>query len=282
MTLLCDPEAFKFFQERGIVSLYDDVKFLTEPKGIDAHTFWSYPKLIAVQETKAPCCVIDTDCVLWRKLPYAPEAVALHKEPLEFGTYGYNKMWDCLHKILPDDLKGHRMIEPYNTAVLAFNDDIIRRAYANTALTLMHEYTAMEEPAQQGNSQSGGGELPIREIIFAEQLLLAILADKLQFRVQTLAEYDPGTDHMNSANEVMHLWNSKRFLKQHARARDQYLKAVMEELYEFRSSNRWSTIAAAIHKCGLPTVRVEETNWDTVRWSYAGEWVGPGETAVTI
>lgn len=281
---MCDAEAYKTLFELGIVQLYDRFEFLPPAEGIDGKVFWSYPKLVALKNAKAPCCVIDTDCVLWRKIPYAPDVVALHTEPLEFGTYGYNRMWDLLDRIMPDKMRGHKMVKPYNTAVIAFNSDEARKLYTYTSLELMYDYTkAMsKQPELQGNNTSGTKDQPIREIIFAEQLLLGILADRAGFKVETIAEYDAGTDHMNAAPGVMHLWNSKWFLKEHTRAREQYISAIMEELFEFRNSTRWSSVAAAIHKCGLPTVRVTETNWDTIRWSHAGEWVGPGENAITI
>jgi len=284
MTLAVDTGGLHFACAVGLNKLYDDVMPIEIPPGIDKFTFWAAGKLVALSRMSGHVISVDLDAVLYRKPSPLIDLHGLHYEPISWATYGWNPMWETAGQLL--GANGWQRLAPINVAVAAFYNEDLRDQYTNLAIKLMQICSRPNGGIPDSYKVSVGGSgsaTPVAEMVFAEQYLLAVVAQSMNCSVRCIGDLDIGKDHMVPSKKAYHLWNSKRFYAKHDRAREMYLTNVMEEIYQLVSGQpEESTVQGIIHKLGLPTIRVVDGNAPAVRWSRAGEWFGPGEEVVRL
>jgi hypothetical protein len=274
--LAADIQALTFCTWTGIADLYDHVERVEVDSRINTKKFWAAIKIYALGMVEAPCISVDLDAMILRR-PYPwYDVVALHTEPIEWEAYSWHNMWDDLWSRLKN---GSRRVAPLNTAVAAFYDNDLLREYVSTAKALMINGTKRPiSKASQISIGESGSEVPVTEMVFAEQYALAVVAETMKKRVGTITTLCEKLNHPKRVNTAMHLWNSKAFYRKHGRANDLYMTWAMDQIWSLvRGTKREPLFQAIAHKCDLPTIRVVDGNTGVVRWSRYGEWFGPGE-----
>ncbi len=280
--LCCDELGQEFAESTGISKLYDGVLRLRIDPKINQDTYWAAGKIAALNLLKAPCILVDLDAVLWKRPSTWNDVNVLHDEPRHWEVYAWNSLWSEAEDIIKTTELP--CVSPLNTAILGFNDQEILEEYRHLAESLMIRGSIKGVTAAHKVLIKGSGrDLPITEMVFAEQYSLPMLAAVMKKRVGKITTLDIAADHPVKNKTAFHLWNSKRFYAKHGRAREVYLSWVMDEIWNIvEGTNDESIVRAIANKLNLPTIRVIDGNTDAVRWSRQGEWFGPGEIVTRL
>lgn len=276
ITLFADEAGMKWATKHKIANLYNNVEEMVLDEEIDRRKFWAAGKLEAWARMKAPCVSVDIDAVLYKKPSMFSDIVALHPEPPNWDVYGLSALRNRVDRLTGLACSGPRKPHPpANVGILCINDDEFRFSYAAYSNALMLSESCDPHMADDEAITING--VPITQMVLAEQYLLSSLATADEKSMSFISDLDVESNHMVPTKAAFHLWNSKRFYQQHARAREAYINRVLEELYTMGAMMDFK-VADAVFVNGLPSVRVVDANSGKARWSYSGEWTGPGET----
>jgi hypothetical protein len=213
--LYTDPAGREFYDRLGLLGLWDggvDAEHLERAsRTINCRVFWSFGKIVALRRETAPCCVMDTDLIVWdsiRQLVTA-EVMSLHEEPLGFAAYvGQDRL------VAPPGFDWSGLdwsVAPYSAALLLFAEDAFKNEYADRALSFMEGNPISSEP---------GGTLPAHPV-FVEQRLLPMCAKASGVRVGSfLRDYRGAELRSGQKNTIFtHLWNAKTLLHNNPKKR---------------------------------------------------------------
>jgi hypothetical protein len=282
MTFFGNTEALKWLEDSKIAPLYDEVLELVVDPDIDQKTFWAAGKIEALRCMTAPCIGLDTDCVLFRRPTLNTDVVALHSEPFDWQVYQSSPMRDRMAETIfgwyaevyhLNGKVGKNYIPPANCAVVGMFDEGVRLAYVRAAERVMLDES--EKPSMTDADRIVIEGSSVTEMVLAEQLLLSWIVGLFNKNISFIGELDVARDHMVPNPDCYHLWNSKRFYRQHSRAREHYIEWVMERMRSDGLLDK--TVMTAVAVNNLPTRRVVDGNTGAVRWSHQTEWTGPGE-----
>lgn len=206
--LYTDPVGRDFYDRLGLLGLWDggiDAEVLDTASGtINCDVFWSFGKIVALRQETAPCCVMDTDLIVWediRRLVDA-EVMSLHEESLAFPAYVGR---DRLTAPPGFDWSGlDWSVTPYSAALLLFTEDAFKDSYADRALSFMAGNPVRSEPE---------GALPAHPV-FAEQRLLPMCAKASGVRIGSFLRDCTGAELRSGRKNTAftHLWNAKTLL----------------------------------------------------------------------
>jgi hypothetical protein len=213
--LYTDPVGSDFYARLGLIDLWDggvDTRRLQAgSQTINCDVFWSFGKIVALRREKAPCCVMDTDLIVWDGIRHlvTAEVMSLHEEPLDFAAYvGRDGL------LAPPDFDWSGLdwsVAPCSAALLVFKRDEFKDEYADRALSFMEDNPILSEP---------GGALPAHPI-FAEQRLLPMCARASGVRIGSfLRDYRGAELRSGRKNTTFtHLWNAKTLLHNNPKKR---------------------------------------------------------------
>lgn len=236
MNLVTDTKGAQFLQRVGVLQCYDNVyTSLDKLTGVNPSVFFAAGKNLAYEQMQTPCVSIDMDAVMWR-MPefdeFNTDLVVLHEDILE---------WDCYHssKELYGEL-GFKSgfwnwnVKPYNVAVLLFNNAYLRTAYTSMSQMFMENYSRFynREYLQDMSKDivKFGRHPRVFEQIFAEQQLLAMIANRMKARVCTISSIDASTDHLMSNPVVTHLWGIKSVYRANMEVKDALVAGLLNML----------------------------------------------------
>ncbi len=171
--------------------IYDEVRELGDVK-VCAHVFWAAGKLYAMRELTPPFCMVDTDLVVWKKPEFREKLAAIHEEEigdiyLEYGDFfrrGYS-----------------RNVKPVNGAFTYINDSRFLKLYTDEAIGFMEECDEQEDT--------------LCPMIFAEQRMFSMCAERIRSKVEILATLDE-LERDGGGGRFTHLWGYKRRLEEDA------------------------------------------------------------------
>lgn len=70
--LFTDLVGHVFYDQLGLLDVWDDgvdTDCLEQFTGsVNAAVFWSFGKILALRQAEAPCCLLDTDLIVWQNL----------------------------------------------------------------------------------------------------------------------------------------------------------------------------------------------------------------------
>lgn len=275
MTLFADESGMQWAAENKIASLYSDCRVIRVPEYVDRRKFWAAGKLEAWSRMHAPCVSVDIDAVLYKTPSIFKDIVALHSEPVELQVYQRSTL-----RAKIDELTGKKYCEysskfshpPANVGILCINDDSFRNRYASLSMEMMIRESQTPLMPDYETVQVNG--VPVTQMVLVEQYLLSALATAKNKSMSFIGTLNADSEHILPNKTAFHLWNSKRYYATHARACERYIEFVIDELSRIGAMNSVGGVLAAN---GLPTVRVTDGNTQRTRWSYSGEWIGPGD-----
>lgn len=288
MNLFLDKASLRMPGMNKLAAVYDSVRLIEPPDGVDTDTFWAWPKLEAMALSKAPCAAVDIDMVLGSRWRLQSGITVLHPEPPEWEVYQDSPMRRKINSVC--GLERDAGCNPCNTAVLRIMSDKFRAEYAGVARALMKHGSGLF--ATPYGQEILVDDRPVRNMVLVEQYLISALATARGVNVTGLgglAYGSRGTDHFITRGGVVsktfHLWNSKAFYRKHDRAREVFIGHCMSAIYhevdlikdEKVRDFTGEAIFAGLVEAGCPRLLVTDTNGGGQRWSYPGEWYGPGE-----
>lgn len=279
MTLFTDFEGEEWAKRTGLIKLYDDHRIIHVHTAINRNVFWAAGKLYAMNQMKAPCVSVDLDAVLFDRPSLISDVVALHPEPYEWDVYSYGDF----RNIVEDEARLRGVCQdrdpmlsnnpPANVGILAINDEGFRSEYADAAIWMMIQESV--NPVTDPKSVIRVDGTPVTQMVLAEQYFLSVLAYEMEKRLSFITDLNVGLQHMVPTPKAVHLWNSKRYYAKHGRAREAYISWALNQIYALTEKDEM--IHGILRDNGLPTVRVLDGNTGATRWSYKGEWEGPGD-----
>ena len=268
MYLVADKRGIDYLNSLRLTALYDKVIELKTVDGINHKVFWAAGKIFAHKQMPCPAVSVDIDAIVWKpvhKTYDSSVAVALHTEPSDWPPY--KNRWPL--KGPWSDVREDSVV-PVNTGILAFLDEGFKNEYINASMKFMQDFCAQGLTSNCTSWTTGPSY--VDEMVFAEQMILCLMAKKLGKKLSTVTSYDRFSDHMTENSKVTHLWNSKRCYQEHSRARDAFIHDMIEMLlHDFPESRKY------IASSGIATMAVRDSNTGAVRYSKQGEWVLPGE-----
>lgn len=210
--LVTDKIGAEYYEKIGLLPLWNEVdaRLPESYNGVDALTFWAAGKLFALQGEAAPCVIIDTDFIVWDKLTFGKKIIGAHREELNPNIYppaDYFKLTDY------PEMDFDMSVLPVNTAFLYIPDESFKQYYTSQAIAFMRS-------AQKTNDR-------LCYMVFTEQRLLAMCADKLGFEIQTLLDKNRLFVPQDS---FTHLWGAKQAMRDNPNEREKFCERCKQRL----------------------------------------------------
>jgi hypothetical protein len=196
--LICDEAACGYYERLGITAIWGEVR-TTLPcdlEGINPQMFWAAGKLLALRETGAPVVMLDNDFIVWKKLAFGNALLAAHREELHPDVYPVPEALRMKPGYMFNPAYNYNVL-PLNTAFLYLPDEDFKQYYVNMALEFMK------------SAQDTGDNL--RYMVYAEQRLLALCAEYLNIRAETLLDKDSLFERQE---RYTHLWGEKQAMRE--------------------------------------------------------------------
>lgn len=269
MYLVSDRKGIDYLNSLRLTALYDKVIELEVDKTINPKIFWAAGKIFAHAQMPCPSVSVDMDAIVWKpvyRVANSSVAVGLHTEPTDWPPY--KNRWPSI--VGPWSDVNPQGVEPINTGLLAFLDADFKKQYIDSCMSFMRDFSSSKISSQKVDWTHGPSY--VDEMVFAEQMILPLIAKKMRRSIKTVTSYDRFSDHMSENSKVTHLWNSKRGYRDHSRAREAFVHDMIDMLlHDFPDVRKF------IASSGVATMAVRDSNTGAVRYSKQGEWVLPGE-----
>lgn len=220
--LYCDKPAVEYIENAGLSSVWDEVR-ATVPDdlgGIDPEMFWAAGKLLALRQMPAPCVMIDTDLIVWRKPEFGEELIAAHREDLNPDIYPPLEFFSAPGHSIPEF---SREVLPLNTAFLYMPDNSLKELYTSQAIAFMR------------SAEKCGDKL--KYMVFAEQRMAAMCADFTGTPVKTLLD----KDHLFFPQDSFtHLWGAKQKMRDEPMLREEFIGRCVTRLQRDHPGWEWT------------------------------------------
>ncbi|KAA2265820.1 hypothetical protein F0L68_04490 [Solihabitans fulvus] len=212
--LYCDRWYADCLDRIGLLGLWDEVDSTTiedaSALDVDATTFWTAGRLLALADAAVPFVSLDCDLITWRGLAedcLPGEIMVTHWESTEQSPW-YPSPGE-LHRPVAYRFDARRdwSLRAANVSLAYFGSDAVRQAYVEEALRFM-----------VGNPGRPRPELGVApELLFAEQRLLPLIAGEHGVPVRALvnATWAPGQDRFIRHDQAP-VWEPLRVTGQHA------------------------------------------------------------------
>jgi hypothetical protein len=189
----CDTRSAEYFVRIGLADLWDEMR-VTIPDdlgGINRRMFWAAGKLFALKSMPCPVLMLDTDFIAWQLPELGEGIVAAHREELKEEIYP-----PVTHfRMKP----GYRFIgssaRPLNTAFLYMNDYEFKQYYTDRSIEFMKSARDCDDY--------------LTYMVYAEQRLLAVLAEQQNIKTGTLFELHEA--HIQ--RRYTHVWGAKQVMR---------------------------------------------------------------------
>jgi hypothetical protein len=212
--MACDGNVAEYLYRTGVSAVWDYIETIipNDMEGINPLMFWAGAKLIALREISAPLAMIDLDFIVWKKLKFGEAIIAAHREDLYYDVYpplsyfqmknGYTFRRDYNEDVLP-----------LNTAFLYLPEEDFKQYYVNMSIEFMKSAKDTDDF--------------LCYMVFAEQRLLAILADLLKQQTEVLLDKDKLFLPQDS---FTHLWGAKRIMRGDKSEEDKFCKRCADRI----------------------------------------------------
>ena len=214
ISLVCDKASAEYYENLGILGIWNEVRARIpgDLEGLNPHMFWAGGKLLALRETSSPVVMLDTDFIVWKKLAFSDSVIAAHREDLNPGVY---PNIDCFQMKL--DYSFNKAFDynvlPLNTAFLYLPDEDFKQFYVNMALEFM-------------KSAHNTGDV-LCYMVYAEQRLIAMCAEYLKVKVETLLDKDK---LFLPQSDFTHLWGAKQKLREDKNEEENFCKRCAQRI----------------------------------------------------
>lgn len=232
ISMLCDSRAADYYAACGMEGLWNDgiqVVLDSMPEDINPCVFWAAGKLFALRSYGAPCVMLDTDFIVWKPIAPLLKSAALaviHRE-------------DILPDVYPDmhalpaasgfDFSGlDWSVKPANTALSWFGDADFVQYYTNRAIAFMRCCKHADNP--------------LTYMVFAEQRLLAMLAQAEKIPLRALS--DLPALFTSGQQYFTHVWGGKQQMRENPALYEAFCKRCAARLQ--KDFPKWGAILARL------------------------------------
>lgn len=225
--LLTDNKGYNFIKKLGIEFIWNSCSSSLEAfhnQNLNEDVFWAAPKLYALKIFNAPCVMLDLDFIVWKMIKWDDidtDLMTIHREDVNNSVYPNQNFFDENMREWYSSLDWN--IRACNTSFVFFNDENLLEKYVDEAFYFMRNVKIHDPVADYGG-------LPY--MVFAEQRLLPMIAEKQAARISSFADLDW---LFSEQNEIFsHIWGYKKYLKDNQKAHQQFCVDCVERIaYEF-------------------------------------------------
>ncbi len=209
--LVTDSLGEKFIKSRGAESCWNGIITVLDniPDSISPQTYWAAGKIFALDSFSAPVVSIDNDFIVWESLALEnsrSKLSVIHTEELNPFVYP-NK------DFLKEFDKGYDwMVKPANAAFVYYGDENLKETYRELSIEVM---TTLK---------SDDTLIPM---VFAEQRLLSMVANKMGVRLDTFSSLENLQKH---DRRFTHLWGYKEKLKNNPPMKEEFTKRLQNKI----------------------------------------------------
>ena len=185
---------------------FDEVILSLENISVDPG-FWSYPKIVAIKQEKAPFIHIDGDA--WIKTPYLRDLLKNSDYDVAVQMVEKDTFWDDSYEPFKEDVQRlcpdqtHLLWEhkrAYNTGIMSFKNENLKNLFIEQYESMMNQL--------RNHSQK-----PKLNVII-EQFNLYSLCTSKDYKVLQILDYEPENKNFNDiAKEIgfTHLWGQSKW-----------------------------------------------------------------------
>jgi hypothetical protein len=205
--LYTDSKGLEFYEGLNLINFWDfniDTKIL-DNININPQIFWAGGKIFAINNENTPFFIIDNDFAVWNKIPDSlliNKILAIHDEEIN------NEVYPNLEKI-PLNKYNYNLVNSFDWSVKAtngaftyFNDTVFKKEYCQNAIEFMKNHSCEHNDS-------------LIYMVFAEQRLFSMIAQKLNINIQWLLE--------ENSKLFTHLWGFKRVIKDNEFIRNKFI-----------------------------------------------------------
>ena len=214
IVLYADKTALEYYKKTGIAELYSDIKELNVDNEINPNMFWAAGKLFALREQGAPAAVIDTDFIVWDSILFDKlgECTVIHFEDLYPSVYPPVEVFDMKSGYTLPDF--NMSLKACNTAFYVIKSQKLVQDYTETAIEFMKNANRSDDR--------------LRHMVFAEQRLLNMCADKLGIEIMAFSNlerlYEDGYGFFT------HVWGMKQQMRENGALRKSFCRRCADRI----------------------------------------------------
>ena len=219
--MITDEIGAEFYKNIGIENIWNlgvEVRLDKISKKINPEIFWAAGKIHALAKEKAPITMIDTDFVLWKNINYYmkdDKVAVIHKEEINKYVYPEKSYFKFKNNYKLDE-QWNWKVKPCNTALLYIGDENLKTYYVESAIEIMENL-----------NYSINNNL-ITNMVFAEQRLLSMCAEKMNIQIKEMASLEKLLKEKQQ--EFTHLWGFKSTLNNNVLLREKFCKKIMKRI----------------------------------------------------
>lgn len=212
--MLADSNAYFFYKSLGLEKVWDELKqeIPDDLESINPVMFWAAGKLLSLRSIKAPCVMLDTDFLVWKKLELGKTITAAHREDLSPNVYPPVSYFD-MKPGYGFKNEFNESVLPLNTAFLYIPDESFKQFYISRAIEFMK------------SARNSADYLCY--MVFAEQRLLAMCADYLKQPVSVLLDKDLLFYEQDS---FTHLWGAKQVMRESGKEQELFCRRCADRI----------------------------------------------------
>ncbi|MGN0149486.1 MAG: DUF6734 family protein [Clostridia bacterium] len=216
--MITDSVGKKFYEEIGIDKIWNkgiDTSLDHIPEHINPGVFWAAGKLFALKIQSAPIAMVDTDFIVWDEILFdnLHAVTAIHFEDLYSDVYPDKSYFQMKNGYSFDD-SWNWSLKACNTAFCVFKNQELIDYYTSEAIRFM-------ENAADTND-------PLKYMVFAEQRLLPMCADKMNLYYSAFSDLNRLFTH--AENYFTHTWGMKQQMRDIPELRFDFCKRCFDRI----------------------------------------------------
>lgn len=214
--MITDLAGYEFYKSRGMLDIWDEITTELDniPDSINPNMFWAAGKLFALQAQQAPAAVIDTDFIVWDRIAFdnLGDLTVIHDEEIYPDVYPDIHHFKMAQGYIFDPELDWR-VRPVNTAFYVIKNEELKKKYTEDAIEFM-------------NSALDGDNLTY--MVFAEQRLMAMTAQRMGIAVKTLS--DPERLFRDGERCFTHTWGMKQQMREMPELREDFCRRCIHRI----------------------------------------------------
>lgn len=212
--LWADDTALAYYDRIGILPIYDETACLSVDRAIDPNQFWAAGKLFALRREQAPIAVLDNDFIVWEPILFDKlgDCTVIHFEEIQPEVYPPRDFFKMRQGYQWQDWNWE--VQACNTAFWVIQSPPLLKYYTDTAIDFMINAEKNDDP--------------LRYMVFAEQRLLPMCADKLGIPVHAFSQLERLFAHGEGC--FTHTWGMKQQMREQPELRRSFCRRCVDRI----------------------------------------------------
>ncbi len=213
--LCADETAMQYYKKNGIADIYDELEVLTVDECINPQMFWAAGKLFALKNQTAPIAVLDTDFIVWDEIIFDAlgDCTVIHFEELYPDVYPLYSFFNMKKTYKYPNF--NEALNACNTAFFVIKSQKLIDEYTSYAIDFMNHAESVDDT--------------LRYMVFAEQRLLNMCADKLGVEVRSFSTPER-LFRTEGDGFFTHVWGMKQQMRDNAELRRSFCRRCADRI----------------------------------------------------